>query len=87
MDALPYLRTIQLLHERIENADAYPFNLPLIKNFESMAFHPNVTFIVGENGSGKSTLVEAIAILMKIKSGRRFEKFSLFQLRILFRIA
>jgi len=27
-----------------------------------MAFHPDVTFIVGENGSGKSTLIEAIAL-------------------------
>lgn len=66
MDALPYLQKIQLLHDKIENAEAYPFNLPLIRNFESLTFHPNVTFIVGENGSGKSTLIEAIAILMKL---------------------
>jgi len=27
-----------------------------------LAFHPKVTFLVGENGSGKSTLLEAIAV-------------------------
>ncbi len=40
---------------------AFPFNLPLIRNFDGIEFHRAVTFFVGENGSGKSTLLEAMA--------------------------
>lgn len=42
--------------------DAYPFNLPAVKSWETLQLHEKVTFLVGENGSGKSTLLEAIAI-------------------------
>lgn len=42
--------------------DVYPFNLPVVRTTETLAFHPRVTFFVGENGSGKSTLIEALAI-------------------------
>jgi predicted ATPase len=38
----------------------FPFNLPLIKNFDQLEFYSPVTFFIGENGSGKSTLLEAI---------------------------
>lgn len=50
--------------ERREGWDpeVYPFNLPAIRLAETLAFHPNVTFLVGENGSGKSTLIEALAV-------------------------
>jgi predicted ATPase len=41
---------------------AYPFDLDAIANTQTLAFHPKVTFFVGENGSGKSTLLEAVAI-------------------------
>ena len=44
------------------NADTYPFNLPIIRTLDTLAFHPKVTFLVGENGSGKSTLIEALAV-------------------------
>jgi predicted ATPase len=40
---------------------AFPFNLPLIRNFAGIEFNRAVTFFVGENGSGKSTLLEAMA--------------------------
>lgn len=40
----------------------FPFNLLAVRYLDSLEFHPNVTFLVGENGSGKSTLLEAIAI-------------------------
>ena len=43
-------------------ADAYPFNLPVLRGLDTLALHPKVTFLVGENGSGKSTLVEALAV-------------------------
>jgi predicted ATPase len=42
--------------------DRYPFNLPVLRGLDELAFHPKVTFLVGENGSGKSTLIEALAV-------------------------
>jgi predicted ATPase len=55
---------IEALFEHREGWDAarYPFNLPIIRNLETLQFHPKVTFLIGENGSGKSTLVEALAV-------------------------
>lgn len=41
--------------------DAWPFCIPAVRDMEQLAFHPNVTFLVGENGSGKSTVLEALA--------------------------
>jgi predicted ATPase len=61
MNAQPYLREISLKQDRIPGFDAYPFNLPAIRELDRLEFHPDVTFIVGENGSGKSTLLEGIA--------------------------
>ena len=51
-----------LLRESVENFEHYPFNIPAIRGLETLEFHPQVTFFVGENGSGKSTLVEAVAV-------------------------
>jgi predicted ATPase len=48
----------------IINWDEYPFNISAIQNLNTLEFHPDVTFLVGENGAGKSTLVEAIASAM-----------------------
>jgi len=62
MERKPYLREIQLLHNTVSSFDKYPFDIPAIKSLNSLHFHPDVTFIVGENGSGKSTLIEAIAL-------------------------
>ena len=56
-----YLLDVKLLRSKVPSFNNYPFNVELIKNFETLAFHPKVTFIAGENGSGKSTLLEAIA--------------------------
>jgi len=53
---------LELLRERIPDPNRFPYNLPAIRGLETMAFHPKVTFLVGENGSGKSTLLEAIAV-------------------------
>ena len=47
---------------RIPAADQFPYILPAIRHLETLAFHPKVTFFIGENGSGKSTLIEAIAV-------------------------
>jgi predicted ATPase len=53
---------MELLRERITNPNAYPYNLPAVRHLTTLAFHPRVTFFIGENGSGKSTLLEAIAV-------------------------
>jgi predicted ATPase len=58
----PYLLYLELPRDRVTNPDRYPFALPALRRLETLAFHPKVTFLLGENGSGKSTLLEAIAI-------------------------
>ena len=64
MTALTRPYWIEAQFERREGWDdaAYPFNLAAVRTLHSLAFHPNVTFLVGENGSGKSTLIEALAV-------------------------
>ncbi|WP_166243116.1 AAA family ATPase [Paenibacillus turpanensis] len=56
-----YLRSVELLKEKITSAKQYPFHIPTIRSLDRLEFTGNVTFFVGENGSGKSTLLEAIA--------------------------
>lgn len=64
MAALTRPYWIEARFERREGWDkaAYPFNLPVVRALDVLAFHPHVTFLVGENGSGKSTLIEALAV-------------------------
>jgi predicted ATPase len=59
-----YIQRIQLLRERIDSFDAYPFCLPAVRGLDTLEPHPKMTVFVGENGSGKSTLLEAIAVAM-----------------------
>ncbi len=56
-----YLKTVQVLHEKINDYNQYPFTIPTIRSLEELPLTNAVTFFVGENGSGKSTLLEAIA--------------------------
>ncbi len=58
----PYLRKISFRAEQAPR-NGYPFDLPDVRALETLSFHPDVTFLVGENGSGKSTLLEAIAVV------------------------
>ena len=57
----PYLRSVRIDWDAVEEGDVYPFDIPAIAFLDRIDFHPDVTFLVGENGSGKSTLIEAIA--------------------------
>ncbi|WP_010096288.1 AAA family ATPase [Ornithinibacillus scapharcae] len=57
-----YIKRVGLKRDHIESYDRFPLNLPVMKQFEEIILHPNVTYIIGENGMGKSTLLEAIAI-------------------------
>ena len=58
----PYWIEARLERREGWDDDVYPFNLPVVRTTETLAFHPRVTFLVGENGSGKSTLIEALAV-------------------------
>jgi predicted ATPase len=57
-----FLRSVTLLRDDVPDLEKYPFSIPSIRQLESLEFHPEVTFLVGENGSGKSTLIEALAV-------------------------
>ena len=57
-----YIRQIKINKNRIEDENTYPFNLPVVRNTDTLAVRKPVTFFVGENGTGKSTLLEAIAV-------------------------
>ena len=56
-----YIKAVRLKREQIQHGE-FPFSLPFIKNMHELAFHPNITYVIGENGMGKSTLLEGIAI-------------------------
>lgn len=62
IQAKPYLREVVLQRETIADDSIYPFNIPALRKLDRIAFHADVTFIVGDNGTGKSTLIEAIAM-------------------------
>ncbi|SHE41736.1 AAA family ATPase [Pedobacter caeni] len=61
MDFYGYINTVQLEDQKI-TSNEYPFDIPCIRNFKKLDFHPKVTYLIGENGMGKSTLLEAIAV-------------------------
>ncbi len=61
----PYLKDITLLRDQIADTKEYPFCLPVVRHLETLTFHPDVTFFIGENGTGKSTLMEAIATALR----------------------
>jgi predicted ATPase len=60
----PYLLHASLRSDADIDWDAYPFSIPAVRELGNIAFHPNVTFFVGENGSGKSTVLEALAVAL-----------------------
>ena len=55
------LKTIKILHGRVQDWNAYPFSLPAIKSLDELNLRARVCLFAGENGTGKSTLLEAIA--------------------------
>lgn len=48
--------------------EGHPFDLPLLRRFESLELTAPVTFLVGENGCGKSTLLEIAAAGLRLPS-------------------
>lgn len=59
---------IQLLRDKVESFECFPFCLPAIRSLTTLELHPKVTFFVGENGSGKSTLLEGIAVSLGLNA-------------------
>ena len=65
MPPRPFLNQIELLREDVPSFDWYPFALDAVRNLETVALHPKVTYFVGENGCGKATFLEALAVAWK----------------------
>lgn len=63
-----FLHELRLRCEPGTDWDAYPFNIPAVRDIEQIEFAPEVTFFVGENGSGKSTVMEALAVALELPS-------------------
>ncbi|MBD2846892.1 AAA family ATPase [Paenibacillus sp. IB182496] len=57
-----FLRWVELDRSGLPAQPEYPFDLPVLHQLERLAFHPKVTYLIGENGIGKSTLMEALAV-------------------------
>lgn len=57
-----FIKKIEISKEDFPNNQEYPFNIDIIKNFQTINLSKNVTFLVGENGVGKSTFIEALAV-------------------------
>ena len=71
-----FITRVTLDRDKIENFDIYPFNIDVIKNFESVEFNKRVTFLTGENGVGKSTFIEALAISLGLNPEGGTQNFS-----------
>lgn len=56
-----FIHSMELLRSEDWDSETYPFALPAVRGWDTLHFHPRVTFFVGENGAGKSTLIEAVA--------------------------
>jgi predicted ATPase len=63
----PFLQSVELQPDRVEDWGSYPFHLPFLRGLH-VELAP-LTFLIGENGSGKTTLIEAIADLCRLPIG------------------
>lgn len=59
----PFLRSVILMRDRVEDVTAYPFSIPAVQALDRLPFSA-VTYFIGENGSGKSTILEALAVAL-----------------------
>jgi predicted ATPase len=61
-----HLKEVIFHSRQYPTSDFYPFNLPLFREAERLAFDSPVTLLVCENGTGKSNLLEALATACNI---------------------
>src|SRR5204862_1447870 len=61
-----HLRSIAKNAPSSENAERFPFSVPVVRALEELSLDSAVTFFVGENGSGKSTILEGIAAAARL---------------------
>ena len=54
-----YLREFR--KKNTEGQRGYPFDLDIVRNFETLNFNCPVTILCGDNGCGKTTLIELVA--------------------------
>lgn len=45
-----------------DEAEVFPWTVPVLRDLERVEFPAPVTILAGENGTGKSTLIEALAV-------------------------
>jgi predicted ATPase len=64
LSAKPYLQRIMAQFGDDVDWDRHPYNVPAVRELESISFHADVTFFIGENGAGKSTMLESIALAL-----------------------
>lgn len=60
---MPFIKNISL---DLNSQQAFPYNVPSIKNLAKLELESPVTFIIGDNGTGKSTLIETIACWLQL---------------------
>lgn len=58
---MPHLRAIAKNAPNSDNADRFPFTVPVVRELAELSLDSPITMFVGENGSGKSTILEGIA--------------------------
>ncbi|HKW12042.1 MAG TPA: AAA family ATPase [Gemmatimonadaceae bacterium] len=58
---MPHLRAITKAKSSDDDAERFPFTVPVVRALDKLSLDSAVTFFVGENGSGKSTILEGIA--------------------------
>jgi predicted ATPase len=71
----PFIRSLVIDREAIDDPASYPFSIPAIASLSELEFDPHVTFLAGPNAAGKSTLIEAIAVAVGLNpegGGRNF---------------
>ncbi|MEO5932252.1 MAG: hypothetical protein ABIQ08_01680 [Duganella sp.] len=52
LSAKPYLQSITARFGDDVDWNRHPYNVPAVGELESLSFHADVTFFIGENGAG-----------------------------------
>ena len=60
----------EVIRKKRSSRTDYPFNLPLIQQFESLTFSSPVTILAGDNGSGKTTMLKVLLGKQQIDFGK-----------------